>query len=390
MNILFTTHTYAPNNDGVQFVTQYLAEGLVKLGHRVTILTNLYPERCSIEKEIINDVEVIRINAKTIHTIHRGDRHEYVAFIEDNQKNFDIMINVCTQTALTDWLFPVFDKIYIPKILYVHSIWDFNFNIENFKSIKSFCGKLWANVRWSIYYKKWKKVFVRYDAIVQLHKMDYSYKFFQKMYGLDSVIIENAAEENFFSIGIDNEIVVPEKYIINVSNYVDRKNQFECLEAFLTSDIPQEWELILIGSRKNNYYEKLVNYYQEYQRKSLTPRKVHFLYSIPREHISTYVKKASLYIMTSKWEAFPISLVESMAAGVPFISSNVGIVRFFSGGIVSNGIEDYRYWLNRLTHDEDLRNYYGKMGRSEAFTHFKIDEKVKQLERLLYKCVNND
>lgn len=388
MNILFTTHTYAPNNDGVQFVTQYLAEGLVKLGHRVTVVTNLYPDRCNVKAENINGVEVIRINAETIHTIHRGNRNEYIAFIKDNQNNFDIMINVCTQAALTDWLFPIFDKIDIPKILYVHSIWDFKFNRENFKSFKSFCGKLWANIRWSFYYKKWKDIFVKYDAVVQLHRMDYSYKFFKKRYGINSVIIENAAEETFFSTNVNSEIVVPQKYIINVSNYIDRKNQFDCLKAFLTADIPEDWELVLIGSRKTTYYEKLVNYYQNYQKKSSNSRKVHFLYSIPREQISTYVKKASLYIMTSKWEAFPISLVESMAAGVPFISSNVGIVKFFSGGIVADGIERYCYWLNRLTRDEVLRNHYGKMGRYEAFTHFKIDAKVKQLESLLYRCVN--
>ena len=39
MKIVFTVHTYYPNKDGVQYVTQYLAEGLAKLGHDITVIT---------------------------------------------------------------------------------------------------------------------------------------------------------------------------------------------------------------------------------------------------------------------------------------------------------------------------------------------------------------
>ena len=39
MKIVFTTHTYWPRKDGVQYVTQYLAEGLAKDGHEVIVFT---------------------------------------------------------------------------------------------------------------------------------------------------------------------------------------------------------------------------------------------------------------------------------------------------------------------------------------------------------------
>ena len=39
MRILFTVNTYLPKHDGVQFVTKYLAEGLVKKGHIVDLIT---------------------------------------------------------------------------------------------------------------------------------------------------------------------------------------------------------------------------------------------------------------------------------------------------------------------------------------------------------------
>ena len=40
MKILITVSTYYPKNDGVQNVTQYLAEGLCKLGNDVTVITS--------------------------------------------------------------------------------------------------------------------------------------------------------------------------------------------------------------------------------------------------------------------------------------------------------------------------------------------------------------
>ena len=40
MKFLITVATYYPLADGVQMVTQYTAEELVRLGHEVTIITS--------------------------------------------------------------------------------------------------------------------------------------------------------------------------------------------------------------------------------------------------------------------------------------------------------------------------------------------------------------
>ena len=39
MNITFIVESYYPSSGGVQNVTKYLAEGLAKLNHNVTIVT---------------------------------------------------------------------------------------------------------------------------------------------------------------------------------------------------------------------------------------------------------------------------------------------------------------------------------------------------------------
>ena len=391
MNILITVHSYYPNHDGVQFVTQYLAEGLAKKNHKVTVVTNMYKDRTDLKNEIHNNVNIIRVDVGTKHTIHYGNKKKYIKLIKELSNNNDVMINVCTQCATTDFILNELDEIKIPKILYLHSIWDFKYKKENFISLKSLISKIWCNIRWKFYYWRNGNNFKKYDVITQLHEMDYANSFFKKKYSINSVIIENAAEKSFFEQEIDENIDLPKKYLLNVSNFLKRKNQLKCLNLFLNSNIPEDWELVLIGSRENNYSKLLEKRYMEYKKKnSKNNKKVHILYNVPRKNIYTYVKKASIYLMTSKWEAFPISLIECMASKVPFVSSDVGIVKFLSGGVTCNGDEEYLFWLNEFISNEEKRLAYGKMGFLEARQRFSIDEKVNQLEIIIKKSIRGE
>lgn len=384
MKILLTVHTYLPHHDGVQFVTQYLAEGLVKKGHQVTLIT--YARQNCPAQETINGVNVIRWDASTRYTFHRGDKKGYQNYLLEHINQYDALVNVGTQTALTDWLFPIFNKIQIPKILYLHSVWEFKLRRHDFRSFQTLAAKLWANLRWTIYYARYGAIFQQYDRVTQLHEMDESYAFFKNKYGIDSIIMENAAEDSFFTPDTVADLPLPAHYVVNVSNFIPRKNQKKCLEVFYKSNLPADCQLILIGSTATSYLQNLKKYNQQLRAQyglKDTEKQVQFLTGVPREHIYTYVKKSSLYLMCSTWEAFPISLTEAMAAGVPFLSSDVGIVRFLSGGITARTDNEFLFWLNRLGTDEKLRAYYGNLGHHEAATHYQISGKVDALEKHL-------
>lgn len=180
MRILFTVNTYLPKHDGVQFVTKYLAEGLVKKGHIVDLITRRCEELTKINDEIINGVHVVRWEADTRHTFHKGDKKGYQKYLIDNAEKYDCMINVGTQTSFVDWMLPIMDQVKCPKILYLHSIWDFKYHKNDFDNIQNFCKKTWANIRWKIYYSMNGKSFKKFAKVIQLHKFDYSNTFLNK------------------------------------------------------------------------------------------------------------------------------------------------------------------------------------------------------------------
>lgn len=386
MKIIFTVNKYKPNLDGVQFVTSYLAEGLAKRGHDVSIVTSIYTRIPSSEEEVIEKVKIYRKEIKTSHTFHIGDKKGYQKFMLELSNDADCLINVGSQSPFTDWLFDVLDDIKIPKILYLHSIWDFKYHKENFDSLKSLTFKMWANLRWKFYYLFNKKIFLKYDKVIQLHKKDYSYEFFKKKYNIESYIIENAADEDFYNSYVHKDFVKPfDKYLIYVANYIDRKNQVLAVDEFFKANIDDKIGLVLIGSSYNDYCKELIKHIDFCRKKykyteSQKPIKV--LYDVDRNLISSYVKNASLYVLTSKDEKYPISIVESMASSIPYISTDVGIVKYLPGGVVSSW-DDIHFWIEELLNDDTLRHDLGICGKNYAMKHMAIDNKVIQLESLI-------
>lgn len=392
MHILITVHSYAPNKDGVQMVTQYLAEGLVKKGHSIHVITYYYPDRAKERQEKINGVDVMRWDVKTLHMRHIGKKSDYQDYIRRCQVKYDVMINVGTQTALTDWLLPIIDDITIPKLLYIHSIWDFKWHEDDLKSPKKLLSKMIGNIRWGLYFKKYAESFKKYKIVIQLHSMDYSYDYFERKYRITSQIIENAAEDYFFTKEYDDSIEVPKNYIVNVSNYSSVKNQKRCIRTFYMANIPDDWSLVLIGSSKNDYYEELIEYNQTLRKQFglRQEKQVYILTEIPREQIVTYVKRSSLYFIGSTREAFPVSLIEGMAAGIPFLSTDVGIIRYLPGGRVAQNDKELIYWLEIFINNDDIRNYYSQVARTEAINRYKISDKVALLEKYLYESLGEN
>ena len=146
MRILVTVNTYYPMLDGVQAVTDYLTTGLAQRGHQITVVTPMSPGLPT--KEIYKDITIIRVNVYTKYALYHGNRDDYRNLIIKLSKKNDVMINVCTQNALTDLLFPVLNQISCKKVLHIHGINDFKWRKSDFMDWKHFAYKIWKNFQW--------------------------------------------------------------------------------------------------------------------------------------------------------------------------------------------------------------------------------------------------
>lgn len=384
MKILFTVSTYYPLEDGVSRVTQYMAEGLAKKGHNVTVITS-YCSNGS-KREIHNGVLIKRVNLYTRCGLYFGNKKEYRRLLDKEVNDTDIMINVCTQNAFTDVILNRLDKYKCKKILYMHGMFDFRFHKVDFSSIRSIVNKAWKEIRWFFYYKFNGNNFKKYNRVIQLHEMDYATSFFRKHYGIKSHIISNAADNSFFSNEGSSIFHKPfVDYAIYVANYGDGKNQKLAISEFLKSNIDSHIGLVLIGSNENNYSRYLLKYINKKKKKlgfSDKEKPIALLYGIDRKEIPLYVSNAYLYLMTSKKEVFPVSLVESISCGTPFISTDVGIARFLVGGVISKA-NDIHYWIEFFFNNKKMRERYSKIALDYSEKEMTIKDKVKFFESLL-------
>ena len=166
MKFLFTVATYYPLTDGVQMVTQYTAEELVRIGHEVTVITSTH-NRTSFEKEH-NGVQLLYTDIYKFHGIIKGDKRKYIDLVTKEVEDKDVLINVSLQTPTTDVFLPVLGKISCKKVLYLHDIHDFKWHNTDTDSLKRIISKLYYNLSYGIYYMR-----ISFAITISLHLYTY-------------------------------------------------------------------------------------------------------------------------------------------------------------------------------------------------------------------------
>lgn len=374
MNILFTTFAYYPETSGVPIVVQYLAEGLAKLGHRVTVASRKNGRDLK-GHEIINNVNVYRFDiGQNLFKRNTGNIDEYIKFIIDFPK--EILILECLQCHTTDILLPFLDQMNCKKVIHSHGApgilmkpfgWEGN--------ILHTIGHTHNWIRWKNYYGSFFPKFSSgIDAGICLSlcasDMDYLCKHIKKVF-----IAENAANNIFFDeeaykVDISEILRIRHKrYIVNISNYSDRKNQLLLMKSFKLSGI-KDVSLVFIGSSHNAYYEKCKRYAQKLVIEDNLD--IVLLHGIDRKFFPAIIHNAELFAMTSKWEEYPVSLVEAMSVGTPFFSTSVGNAHILPGGITSRYDDEIPSLLRTmLNNNTSILERLGRQGKVYALENNK-------------------
>jgi len=115
-----------------------------------------------------------------------------------------------------------------------------------------------------------------------------------------------------------------------------------------------------------------------------------------RRDVSDLLSNFDAFVLPSlaESEAFPNTLVEAMASGLPCITTDVGSVREItvdelSGLLVAPGsVEELAAAIHRLASDPDLRRRLGLEGRRRVEQDFSLEAKTTEFERYLDRIVS--
>ena len=385
MKILFTTFSFYPETSGVPVVVQYLAEGLAKKGHNVSVVTCMNGHDYNVQ-ETLNGVTIYRFNwGVDLFKNKYGEYQEYIKFVTEFPK--DILILECLQCHTTDILLPYLKYMNCKVVLHSHGgpgihqkmfRWDTN--------ITHSIGNTHNWFRWKRYYKSTLPAFSKYiDAILCL-SLCASDLHYMKKHMKRVEILENAANDIFFDEYKQSQDfssvlnIKAKKYILCIANYIPNKGQLDIVKAFANIK-DKNYALVCIGSSKNEYYERVLNEANLISHKY--GKEIHLLTGINREYFPSIISHASLFVMGSEHEEYPVSLIEAMACGTPFVSTDAGNARILPGGITVTNRSELSDFMDAVVSNGELWQRLGSQGKDYALRHNKIEIIISQLESIL-------
>jgi glycosyltransferase involved in cell wall biosynthesis len=130
------------------------------------------------------------------------------------------------------------------------------------------------------------------------------------------------------------------------------------------------------------------------QIKSVCPNnidRIHFLGS--RTDVRQLLLQSDISVLTSHFEALPLTIIESMSASLPVVATSVGgIPELVEDGVSGflAGEHDFKKVADSLNllSDEKLRIKFGKSGRSKFLSKFSSQEMASNVEKVYGKAVS--
>ncbi len=119
-----------------------------------------------------------------------------------------------------------------------------------------------------------------------------------------------------------------------------------------------------------------------------------FLLLGTRRDIPVVLRALDLFVLPSRWEAFPLTVLEAMAAGLPVVATAVGgvgeaVLAGETGLLVPPARPDaLAQAIGRLVADPDLRRHLGHQGRLRVAWHFQRQPMLARLFALYRQVVN--
>jgi glycosyltransferase involved in cell wall biosynthesis len=187
--------------------------------------------------------------------------------------------------------------------------------------------------------------------------------------------------------GINLEHCIPKKEysfgeriaLIHIGRFQDVKNHRLLIDAFdeLAKKYPNLY-LQLIGD--GELQGKLMEY------ASKLPSSEHIRFEGLKQNVYPYLSKADIFVLPSKYEGMPMTLIEAMGTGLPIVASRVGGIPDMikdgeEGLLITPDKEHLVNAVDQLLTNEKLRSHLGKkaLTRSRDFSSEIMAKKYEEL-----------
>ncbi len=161
----------------------------------------------------------------------------------------------------------------------------------------------------------------------------------------------------------ERDVATPEKFVFCLSRIDSNKGHAELIRAFshVAAEVPDAYLVIGGGSKEPKQHEIDVRKsFEEIVAESNLGDRVVFTGYVHDDDLPTYYRKASLFVLPSKYEPFGMTTLEAMSCGTPVVATKFGGIRKnlrdgYDALMVDPGDEEeFAAAMTRLLTDESL------------------------------------
>lgn len=332
MNILEITEVFYPVVGGAGKIAYLSASGLVKRGHKVSVLTR--KDKDLKEKEIISGIDIYRLNWFNNFFALPVSFLKIVNFVRSFSKKNNLDLIVFNQPFSAFCALWGSDLTKISKIYRYHSSWFEEFkvknNIQELKITAPLSVLKWIILSPIFSAMKAMESFALRNSDTIIVTSQYSKEKLIKFYKIDDNkihIIPGCVDTEVFKPAenkqdLRNTLNIPQdRYVlITARNLVPRMGIDNLIFAFdVLSKICKDLYLIIIGEGKLKIkLEKLV-------RKLSLDKLVKFTGQLEERDLVKYYQASDLFILPTKYiEHFGLVSIEALASGIPVLGTPVG------------------------------------------------------------------
>lgn len=389
MNILFVVNRYYPAVGGSEIVQKRLAEGLVKIGHEVTVYTTDFlnsdgNKRVEIRGELINGVKVVRFNGLRFVKDPFTLSFKMFRSVRKNQKDFDA-IYAFSYGYATTW-FPTLLRglgmLNTPIIIQPHYAPNNNFSGFLTKLYDLSFGRISLS---------------NADYVIDLTRAyeDFFYKNGVKEENLKIILpiippTKIVKEEDIKLVKEKLSIPEADSYILCLSRITKYKGMQFVVDGFAEyikkNSIEQNKTYLIIagnGDYKSSLIDQVkklgIDEYVTFSKDRVDDDQRDVLYNL-----------CDIYAMLSySGESFGVVFVEAMSVGASILASNYGAIPFVVKNGVHGEVVDPRDKESVAESIKSLIDNKGSYSKSniEYSKQFSEEDVISQIDELFSKVL---